>query len=582
MSVRVRELAAESPNTYYLAATAVDVRFPPPALRGETALSLRREDERTLYQRVAGGDVVEVAVFARWVNAGSGSLETTIRFDGLEGPGPAGSTATFGGESSGEARWGEPPLTIPPGRDGVGLPIRSLLAATHANLEVRFDGRAEPLALTWSVKPDSVHPASLEGNRDALIALGTGFVPLDRGESVTCDLHAAPELEDFLDDSFCRLYTPAGEVVDVRNISSGPFRLTAPDDGPSRGWYRLEFSVFGNGREFLRDTAFCAPEIIRSGSYGRVTPYADPIAGRAAGADSTWNFDFPRGWGRDLWLRTRGLPEGGVFTGSLSLKDRGELPPLLWVPLRADTRGPETDAEPSIEAALDRLEEPAERLLSAPPFPSAERGVLEAALASLDRADALQKAWDGASAENSTRWWDRVFRRCDLRLRHAPDDADARREIGRALEEREGRLAKELPEDKDRRRAGRIALRRAALALAEGDAAEARQEFDEADRLGCGRDEVSPVKARLLVVEKKPLEAVTPMRAALRADPWNPGLAREAITLWLDLGWVDLADEALAAWPDRFPRETVMFLEAARRRTEVRPAAETREVRGGR
>jgi hypothetical protein len=575
MSIRVKELAAEPANAYALAATITDMRFPPPALRGTSGLSLRRDEERTFFQRVEGGTVVEVAVFARWVNAGTGSLETTIGFDGLEGPGGLGSTATLGGESNGEARWGEPPVQILPGCDGTSVPLRSLLGSTHVDVDARFDGRAEPLALTWSVKPDTVHAVTLEGPRDALLALGHGLVRLDREETVTCDLREAPEMEDFLDDCFFRLFTPTGQMVDAGNISSGPFRMRAPRTAPPTGWYRIEISIFGCGRDFLRDTSFLSPEIIRGGDYGRVTPFPDPVAGRMAGADSSWSFDFPRGWGRNIYLRTRGLPGDGVFTGSLALRDRNDAPPLLRIPLRADTREPRTEADPSVHEALDRLEEPARRLLTdVPPALG-----LAAALASLDRADALQQAWDGGSAETSGRWWNRVFLRCDLRLRHAVEDETARNAMRQALDEREKRLPKNLPEEKDRQHAGRIALRRTLLALANGNAAEARKQFDRAERFNFGGDAPEAAKAALLLAEKKPLEAIAPLRAATTADPWNPRLARDGIDLLLDLGWTDLADESLTAWPDRFPWETGVFVELTRRRAGVRPAEETRAGR---
>jgi subtilisin family serine protease len=575
MSIHAKERTADPANAYAFAATTVDMRFPPPALRGDTGLSLQRDEERIFFQRVEGGTTVEVAVFAHWVNAGTGSLETTIGFDGLEGPGGLGSTATLGGESSGEARWGEPPVQIPPGRDGSSVPLRSLLADTHVDVDARFDGRVEPLALTWSVRPDSVHPVPLEGGRDAIIALGRGLVRLDRDETVTCDLREAPEMEDFLDDCFFRLFAPTGQMVDAGNISSGPFRMRAARGAPPTGWYRIEISVFGCGRDFLRDTAFLSPEIVRGGSFGRVTPFPDPVAGRMAGADSSWSFDFPRGWARNVYLRTRGLPDDGVFTGSLTLRDRGDAPPLLRIPLRADTRAPRMEVEPSVHEALDRLEEPVRRLLADPPQTPGSAAVL----ASLDRADALQQAWEGGSAKTSGRWWDRVFLRCDLGLRHGVQDETARNAIAQALDEREKQLPKNLPKEKDRQRAGQIALRRTSLALANGNAGEARRQFDRAERFGFGGNAPEATKAALLLAEKKPLEALAPLRAAMTADPWNPHLARDGIDLMLNLGWTDLADESLAAWPDRFPRETAVFFELARRRAGVRPAEETRAGR---
>lgn len=575
LSIQLKELAADPANSYYLAATVVDVRFPPPALRGRTGLAIRRGEERTFFQRVEGGTVVEVAIFARWVNPGTGSLETTLEFDGVTGPGGLGSTATLGGESSDEARWGEPPATVAPGCDGATVPVRSLLSGTTVSVRASFDGRCEPLVLTWITRPDSVHTGPLEGGRDALLALGRGIMRLDRSEEITCNLHEPAELEDLLDDCFFRLFTPNGQQVDAGNISSGPFRVRAPADGPPAGWYRLEISIFGCGRDFLRDTAFLSPEIVRGGSYGRVTPFADPVAGRIAGADSSWSFALPRGWARSLYLRTQGLPEGGVFTGALTLRDRDDAPPLLRVPLRADTRGPRTEAETSVQEALDRLEEPARRLrIDPPPAPG-----LAATLAELDRADALQKAWDNGDAETSDRWWDRVFLRCDLRLRHAADDGTARKSIAEALDEREKQLPKDLPKEKDRLRAGQIALRRASLALVNGNADEARKQFDRAERFGFGGDAPEAMKAALLLAEQKPLEALAPQRAALAADPWNPRIARDAVGLLLDLGWTDLADEALSVWPDRFPRETAGFVEMARRRAGVQAAKEARGKR---
>ncbi len=609
MSIRLKELSADPANTYSVAATAVDLRFPPPALRGNTGLSLRRDDERTLFQRVEGGSVVELALFARWVNAGPGSLEASIGFDGLEGPGGYGSTATLGGESSPEARWGEPPVQILPERDGASVPLRAPLADTRVDVDVRIDGRVEPLALTWSVKPDTVHTISLEGPRDALLALGRGLVRLDREETVTCDLRQAPELEDFLDDCFFRLFAPTGQMVDAGNISSGPFRLRAPGDGPASGWYRIEISIFGCGRDFLRDTAFFSPEIVRSGSFGRVTPFPDPVAGRIAGADSSWSFDFPRGWTRSLYLRTRGLPDDGVFAGSLRLRDRSEAPPLLSLPLRADTRVPRAEAEPPVQEALDRLEEAARRLLSDPPSllahetpdreqPSADGpagiagsgsgadgggdaglAALTAALGPLDRADALQKAWDPDQAEATGRWWNRMFLRCDLHLRFAPDDPAAREAVGKLLDASERRLSKDLPEESDRRRAGRIALRRAALAVAGGDLREARRQLDRSEKFAFGGDPPEAVRATLLLAEHKPLEAIGPLGAAAASDPWNPRLARLGIRLLLDQGWTDLADEALAWWPERFPREKTAFFDLVRRRAITVPAEESRARR---
>jgi hypothetical protein len=459
------------------------------------------------------------------------------------------------------------------------------------DVDARFDGRVEPLALTWSVKPDTVHAVPLEGRRDALIALGRGLVRLDREETVTCDLREAPELEDFLDDCFFRLFSPTGEMVDAGNISSGPFRIRAPQTAPATGWYRIEISIFGCGRDFLRDTAFLSPEVVHGGSFGRVTPFPDPVAGRIAGADSAWSFDFPRGWARNLYLRTRGLPDDGVFTGSLTLRDHADVPPLLRIPLRADTRGPRTEAETSVDAALDRLEEPARRLLSDAPAPAMSgtpdkdgrsragvprSGALTAALTSLDRADALQKAFNGDNAETSGRWWDRALLRCDLRLRHAADDPQAREAVARTLGEREGRLTKDLPQEADRRHAGRIALRRSELAIEDGDVREARRQFDQAERLAFGGDAPEAVKAALLLAEQKPLQAIAPLRTAETADPWNPCLAQRGVLLFLDLGWTDLADEALAEWSERFPQETTAFFDLMKRRAATRRAEETR------
>jgi subtilisin family serine protease len=613
LALHLRETAAEPANHYSVAVTALDLSRPPSALIDGRGVDLARDEEITLYERVQGGTTVELAVFARWVNPGAGALEVTAEFAGVEGPAGHGSPAAFWGEKSPEARWGEEPLVLLPGEDGLRLPLRSQLRAEDVRVAASLDARCEPLEIRWTLQPDTLHPQRLEGGAEPMLLLGRAWLRLDRDESVTVDLHTAPELEDFLDDAFCRVFTPTGALVGSSTLSSGPFPLAAPPDGPPSGSYRLEFSVFAVGRDLVKDARFVSPEVLRGESRGRVTPFPDAVSGRAAGEDSSWSFRLPAGSSRSLFLRVTGLPEGALWSGSLALRDADDRPPLLRVPLRADTRSMSPSAEQSIESSVRALEREAKRLLSLPPAEASAASV-SAAIADLDRADALQKAWKGDSFEGSGEWWARLFLRVDLHLRHALGAAvtrgrdagggakdraaagasealgkdarrvaaarheDAIREVGRLLGEADRHLRGEQGEPDARRLAGRTHLRRTALELAGDDARAARQAYEEARDFDFGGESADPVLSEILLREKKLLEALEPLRRARAADPWNPLLARREIDVFLDLGWVDLADEGIASWIDRFPGEREALREITARRTAATAAAESRSI----
>jgi len=621
MTVRARETRADPAATYSLAATALDLLLPPSALRDARGFDLARDGEAVFHQRVEPGTTVELAVFARWVNPTPGRLELTAEFDGVTGPAGLGSSARLWGEQDEEARWGVAALQALPGQDGTILPLRSLLRPVAARVEAQIENRLEPLKVEWTVGPDTLHPATLEGGRDPLLLLGRGLVRLDRGESITVDLHAGPTFEDFLDDAFCRLYTPAGGLAGAASLSSGPFRLTAPEDGPPSGWYHLEFSVFAIGRDLVRDTRFLSPEVRRDGRSGRITPYPDPVHGRAADGDSSWTFHLLPGAAAPVYLRVTGLPEGGLWSGTVRVRDETDAPPLLVTSLQIDARDPSPEAEASLDRTVEVLEQPARALLTAPP--GAPEPAIRAALADLDRADALEQAWKGDSFEGSDRWWERLFLRTDLRLRHlleverdrlegerereARDRArkrgggavadpyrdlgaaalgdqrtwdarveQARRETGRQLEEAGRRLRGELREPAARRLAGRRHLRQAKLAWCDGDLSAAQRELDRARSFDFGGESPHRVEAELLLHARRPLEALAPLREARARDPWNPLLAGREIGVYLDLGWTDLADEALAAWSDRFPRDPAGLAGLAQRRAETAPAEEVR------
>jgi hypothetical protein len=155
---------------------------------------------------------------------------------------------------------------------------------------------------------------------------------------------------------------------------------------------------------------------------------------------------------------------------------------------------------------------------------------------------------------------------------------DAIREVGRLLGEADRHLRGEQGEPDARRLAGRTHLRRTALELAGDDARAARQAYEEARDFDFGGESADPVLSEILLREKKLLEALEPLRRARAADPWNPLLARREIDVFLDLGWVDLADEGIASWIDRFPGEREALREIAARRTAATAAAESRSI----
>ena len=563
LTARLRETQAEPANSYDLALTALSHLHPPPALRGGTGMTLARGADEVVRHRVEGGTVVEIALFASWVNAGDGTLELTLDFDGVEGPALLGADASLRGEQSREARWGEAPLLVPPGRDGVILPLRSRLRDLTVRVSASLDGKAEPLRVEWHLLPDTLHPAILEGRRDPLLLRGDAWVRLDREETILCDPRAEAALEDFLDDAFYRLYTPTGRIVDRGTLSSGPFRLEAPKDGPPTGWYRLEFSIYAAGRDLVRDPRFLAPEIIRRGSYGRVAAFSDPVLARLEG-DSSSALSLPRGSARPTFLRVRGLPENGLFTGTVEVGD------LLGVPLRADTQDPDPAADTLLSDAIDAMTEEARRLRSQPPgAPAAD---VRDAIASLRRADALERVRENGDLDQarddaqvgSDDSWNRLMLRVDLALRHdLPDDAE------RWLDEADA-VAPDKPQNSsERRRAAEQALRKAALALVRGNDKAARKALDRAVTLGIEDPMKDAVEAELLRREGDPIGALAPLHRARRNDPWNARLARTEIDLYLELGWPDLAGERIAAWREAYPRDWGGLVTAARRLESV-------------
>ncbi len=367
LSVRVKEEAAEPTNVYTLAATALSLLLPPEALRDVADVALRRDDEKTFYQRVEPGTTVEIAVFARWVNAGPGSVDLTLDFDGLTGPAGLGSTARLSGEQGTSARWGETPITIQAGRDGAVVPVRALLKSVDAEVTAEVSGRAEPLVLDWSLRPDSLYKRPLDGGQAPLIMLGRGWIQMRAGETVTVDLHEPPEFEDFLDDAFCRLFTPDGRVVDEVNLSNGPFNLEASKDGPSIGWYRAVISVFAEDRSLLENWSLFTPEVIHETSPGVLTLYPDPVSGEAMAPDSVSRVSLLQGERRPFYLRAQDLPEDTVYVGSLSFGEGSEKPDLLRIPLRIDSRPATPDADDLLRESVEQLEDPALRTLELPP-----------------------------------------------------------------------------------------------------------------------------------------------------------------------------------------------------------------------
>jgi subtilisin family serine protease len=610
LRLRLSEELANPANTYSLAATALSLLHSPSALRSGTRLDLRQGQESVLYQRVEPGATVELALFARWTNPGRGRLRLTAEFDGLQGPSGLGSTARLGGEQGDDARWGERPILVYPGRHGAVVPVQAPLKSVSVSASARITGKVEPLEIEWDLRPDSLYTKPLEGEH-ALIMRGRGRLQLDANETVTIDLHDGPELEDFLDDSFYRLYDPNDHLAGAGNISNGPFTVHAPAHGPSGGWYRIEFSIFALGRAFVQDWSMFSPEVIRGASGGRLMLFPDPVEGLSAAPDSSWGVNLLRGAQRPLYLAVKGLAEGSVYTGDISFRDQAEVPPLLRVPLRVDTRKEPVGAEEEMLAAVARLERHAREARTLPPPSSLS------CLGDLDRAESLLRTWKGNDYDTSREGWDRLFLRVDLWLRQG-EGPQVVQEVDRLLQEAERRSAEEAQKEKDRlkqaekdgrsmegrahqgnegkpgapaapseaadradrgrRHQGEILFRRARLELRRGELQAARRFLTQSAVLDFGGENPDEAESELLQREGRSLDAVPVIRRASRADPFNPSLARREIEAYLALGWRDLADERLEDWPDRFPKARETYFDLLKAAGETKPAGEARRA----